>query len=166
MSAAFAPPPPHTKPNPRQHSPSQLFSIRNRNKPGLLLAHLDHAHGDGPHPAAAATAFASSAGIAHASRARTRTVAIHYFCHWNDRLSVCRDRFAVDRLHTRLPKNTFLQGLQKSHTAHGRTSLHGNIIPLGASTLRSGFVVFSGSLLASESQRLRAKRSSSFRELQ
>src|ERR1700694_4773002 len=76
-------------------------------------------------------------GTAHASRARTRTVAIHYFCHWNDRLSVCRDRFAVDRLNTRLPKNTFLQGLQKSHTAHGRTSFHGNIIPLG-----SGFVVF------------------------
>src|SRR6202521_3717648 len=120
VSAKSAPPHPHTQYNPRHHRPSQLLSIRNRNEPRLLLAHLDNAHRDSSYSSAATATFASSAGIAHASSARTRTVAIHYFCHWDDRLSVCRDRFAVDRLHARLPKNTFLQGLQKSHTAHGR----------------------------------------------
>ena len=109
MSTKSAPPHPHPNYNPRHHSPSQLLSIRNRNETGLLLAHLDNAHRDSSH-SAATTAFATSAGIAHASGARTRTIAIHYFCHWDDCLSVCRDGFAVDRLHARLPKNTFLQG--------------------------------------------------------
>src|ERR1700681_5055758 len=98
MSAKSAPPHPYPKYNPRQHRPSQLLSIRNRDETRLLVAHLDNAYRDSSHSSAATTAFASSAGIAHASGARTRTVAIHYFCHWDDRLSVRRDRFAVDRL--------------------------------------------------------------------
>src|ERR1700691_1836406 len=119
-SAASAPAQPHPQPNARQQSPSQFPSIANRNKPRLAFAHLDHSQGNNAHSAATATALAACARVAHSARSRSCAIAIYHFCHWDNRLSICRDRLAVDGLHARLPKNALLERLQKSHTSHSR----------------------------------------------
>jgi hypothetical protein len=117
-SAPSAPAQPHPQYNSREQRSTKLPSITDRNKPSLLLANLDHAQRNNANSAATSTAFAACARIAHPASPRTRAAPIHHFCHRNNRLSVCCDRLAINRLHARLAKNTFLQGLQKSHTAH------------------------------------------------
>src|SRR6266576_5684739 len=127
-----APPQPHSETDSRQQNPYQFSSIRNRDKTRLLAADLDHAGRHSSYSASASTAFTASLGIAYASGASTRSEGVRYLRNWNDCLFVRRNGFAVDGLHACLAKNTFLQRLQKSQTAHRGNSSKENIILLGA----------------------------------
>jgi hypothetical protein len=102
ISAPPAPTEQHAKTDARENCSSQSLAVGNRNETGLLITYFYDSHGNSPYSSTPAPTFAACAGIAHTARTRPRSVAVHDFCHRNDRFAVGCDGFAVDGFHVRL----------------------------------------------------------------
>src|SRR5215472_18904860 len=110
-SATSAPTEPKAKHHTCSDGAGQLLAITDWNEASLLVSNLDHAHRDGSRSPATTTSFTPGPGIPHPSGARSGSVSISYFCDRNDRLSLRRDGFSVDRLNVGLSENAVFERL-------------------------------------------------------